>query len=90
MRFTGALALLLVALLFLVPAYAQLGTGTIMGRLTDPTGAVVPGVSVTVVNTATNFTSTAQTNEEGLFRVPSLQPGKQVSLGARLQAEFGD
>jgi hypothetical protein len=57
------------------PALAQLGVSTINGRVTDASGAVVPGAAVNVVNTATNFTYTSETNSEGLFRVPSLQPG---------------
>jgi len=54
---------------------AQIGTSTITGRVTDPTGAIVPGVNVTVVQTGTNFTFQAVTNTEGLYRVQSLQPG---------------
>ncbi|MCC6856997.1 MAG: carboxypeptidase regulatory-like domain-containing protein, partial [Bryobacterales bacterium] len=56
-------------------ALAQIGTSTITGRVTDPTGAVVPEVKVLIVNTDTNFQFTATTNQEGLFRVQSLQPG---------------
>lgn len=70
-----ALALLAAVVLSLVPAHAQIGTSTITGRVTDATAAVVPGVQVTVVNTDTNFNFTAQTNDQGLFRVQSLQPG---------------
>lgn len=55
--------------------FAQIGTSTITGRVTDSTGAVVPNVSVLVVNTETNFQFTATTNQEGLYRVQSLQPG---------------
>ena len=48
-------AIVAVLILCLVPAVAQIGTSTITGRVTDPTGAVVPGVSITVVNQETNF-----------------------------------
>ncbi len=54
---------------------AQIGTATITGRVTDPTGAVIANVSVTVLQPDTNFQFTATTNEDGLFRVQSLQPG---------------
>jgi hypothetical protein len=60
---------------FAVPVLAQIGTSNITGRVTDPTGAVVPQVGVAVVNTDTNFKFSVQTNAEGLFRVQSLQPG---------------
>lgn len=67
--------LLLSLCLLAAPGLAQLGVSTISGRVTDATGAVVPGAVVTIVNTATNFTYTSETNSEGLYRVPSLQPG---------------
>ncbi|MBI3682113.1 MAG: TonB-dependent receptor [Acidobacteria bacterium] len=77
----AALAVLLVCLASVVSA--QIGTSTITGRVTDSTGAVVPNVQVTIVQTGTNFTSTAVTNSEGIYRVPSLQPGEfRVSFEA--------
>ncbi|MFN7923935.1 MAG: TonB-dependent receptor [Bryobacteraceae bacterium] len=57
-------------------AFAQIGTSTITGRVVDSTGAVVPSVTVTVVQTTTNFTQTSVTNNEGIYRVLSLQPGQ--------------
>ena len=56
-------------------AHAQIGVSTITGRVTDPTGAAVPGVVVTIVQTGTNFQNAVTTNNEGLYRVPSLPPG---------------
>src|SRR5260370_354961 len=56
-------------------AKAQVGTSTLTGRVTDPSGAVVAGVAVTITNTETNFRFSANTNEDGLYRVPSLAPG---------------
>ena len=67
----------LIALLCLVAAAAtaQIGSSTMTGRVTDASGAVVPNTTVTVVQKATNFTFNANTNEDGIFRVLSLQPG---------------
>jgi hypothetical protein len=62
-------------LLFAGMAFGQIGTSTITGRVTDSTGAVVPNVSIVVINTGTNFQFTTVTNTDGLFRVQSLQPG---------------
>src|SRR5690348_3285904 len=59
-------ALLSLALAF--QTFAQLGKGVVAGTVTDPTGAVVPGVSVTLTNQATRVTRTAQTNESGIYR----------------------
>ena len=56
-------------------AVAQIGTSTITGRVTDATGAVVPNVAVSVVQKGTNFTYSAVTNTDGIYRVLSLQPG---------------
>ena len=56
-------------------ALGQIGTATFSGRVTDPSGAVIAGVAVSVVKTDTNFQFTATTNADGLFRVQSLQPG---------------
>jgi len=65
-----------VVLMNLAPlAQAQVGASTLTGRVTDRTGAVVPSVNVTVVNAETNFRFSATTNQEGLYRVPSLAPG---------------
>ena len=56
-------------------AVAQIGTSTITGRVTDASGATVPNVTVRVVQKSTNFTNTATTNTDGIYRVLSLQPG---------------
>jgi hypothetical protein len=49
-------------------------SGTITGRVTDATGAVVPGAKVTVTDTATKSSKTAATNKEGLFVYVDLTP----------------
>ena len=58
-----------------VSAWGQVGSSTISGRVVDTTGAVVPTVKVSAVQVATNFTFNAVTNADGLYRIPSLQPG---------------
>ena len=63
-----------------VPALGQsTSTGTLSGTVTDPKGAVVPGASVTVKNTATNQEFTAETTGEGAFNVPSLTSGTYIA-----------
>ena len=68
-----ALVVLLLASAFALPA--QLSTGTILGVVTDTSGAVVPGATVTVTNTSTNVTRTAATESDGSYRFDALQPG---------------
>jgi Carboxypeptidase regulatory-like domain len=57
------------------PASAQETTGTITGVTTDQSGAVVPGVTVTVKNTATNDTRTVVTNAAGIYSANLLPIG---------------
>ena len=54
---------------------AQLGTATISGNVTDSTGAVVLGASVTAVNSATGFRRQTTSNEQGQYNLPGLTPG---------------
>src|SRR6266852_8655317 len=69
-------ASVVVVLLVLVPiASAQKITGLITGTVTDPSGAAVPGATVTVVNERTSATRSATTNEQGSFSFPELDPG---------------
>lgn len=66
---------LVVAMLLATAAYAQQGRGTIFGTVTDSTGAVVPGATITITNTATNVVTTTVTNDSGYFSMPNLQVG---------------
>ncbi len=68
-------ALLALACVLAFPLFAQIDTGIISGKVTDPSGAVVPGALLTVTQIESNTQSKGQTNEDGLFRVPSLRPG---------------
>jgi hypothetical protein len=56
-------------------ASAQDPRGAITGRVVDGSGGRVPGATITAKNIATNVTSTAVTNREGLYIVPPLTPG---------------
>ncbi len=60
-------------------------TGSLSGRVTDPSGAVVPGASVVVQNLATGVQQTAQTNRDGLYRFPEVMPGN-YSITASLSS----
>jgi len=59
----------------LVMAQSQSTTGVIEGTVQDDSGAVLPGVTVTVLNTATNFSQTQVTNASGRFRALGLPLG---------------
>ncbi len=51
------------------------GSGSIWGKVTDETGGVLPGVTVTIEGPALLGVQTAVTNEQGIYRFPSLPPG---------------
>src|SRR5688500_14675531 len=56
-------------------AQSQANTGNIEGRVTDPNAASVPNVTVTATNLATGLQKSAQTNDEGVYRIVFLAPG---------------
>ena len=64
-----------VAVLFATHAIAQQATAKIVGTVTDPQGAVIPGVKVTVTNTATNVASEATSGKDGYYQVLDLPIG---------------
>ncbi|MFN3324401.1 MAG: carboxypeptidase regulatory-like domain-containing protein [Bryobacteraceae bacterium] len=76
LRNTILVRFMLVAAIATVSLCAQTaGTGTLVGTVTDTTGAVVMGAKVRVVNVATSFVSEATTTGEGSYYVPYLAPG---------------
>jgi hypothetical protein len=61
-------------LLGAVAASAQVETGQIAGSVTDPSGAVIPGATITVRNVATNEQRTSTSSAGGLYVVTGLEP----------------
>lgn len=73
-RFVWVLAV--VALLAApLSGWAQQTTGNIRGTVTDESGAVLPGVTVTLRGRGVPGAPTTVTNEQGVFRFPNLPPG---------------
>ena len=71
---------------FAVPStvYAQAVTGTLLGNVTDASGAAVPGATVTATETQTNIARTAVSNETGHYLFSSLKNGT-YTVEAELQ-----
>jgi hypothetical protein len=68
--------LLLLLTAFLVTNVVFAGpTATITGRLTDPSGGIIAGVTVDATNVETNVIFSGETNAEGLYNIPDLPPG---------------
>src|SRR5215475_8551350 len=65
---------LTVACLFITnAAFAQ--NGQLGGIVSDPAGALIPGVTITATNAGTGVATTTLTNDSGAYTFPSLQPG---------------
>jgi hypothetical protein len=58
------------------PAFAQETRGSVGGRVTDPSGAILPGVTVTAVNSDTGGKTVAVTNTDGVYLLSFLNPGR--------------
>lgn len=71
-----ALAAGLMLALGISPAYCQTTYGSIMGAVTDPSGAVVPQAEVTVTNLSTSETRSMVTAGNGLYQFVNLLPGR--------------
>jgi hypothetical protein len=95
-----AAALLALSALFSSPAFAQLTTADILGTVTDPSGAVVPNATITIINLGTNEQRTGQTSGSGDYTFTLLPvghysvtvkaPGFQSSVTKDLSVEAGD
>jgi hypothetical protein len=56
-------------------ASAQVSGGDITGTVTDPTGGIADGATVTLTNPATNSRRVVKTGAAGSYNLPALEPG---------------
>src|ERR1041384_4516002 len=85
-QFTRLALLALSALLLCPVAFAQstVGTGSIVGTVTDPSGAVVSGAKVVISNEGTSYTLTMISNVSGAYTSGALVPGTyKVQVSAK-------
>jgi hypothetical protein len=71
-------ALLISMVLMSISIFAQTSTGGANGTVTDPSGAVVSGATVKLVNQATNIENKTETTSSGYFVFVNVQPGTYV------------
>jgi hypothetical protein len=57
------------------PAWAQFDTGTVLGVVRDSSGAVLPGTTITLLNTATGVLATKVTDERGAYEFFTVRAG---------------
>jgi hypothetical protein len=70
-------AQLVSAILFCIqPGWAQESRATVVGRVTDSSGAVIPGAAVSLANIETGVTVKTETNAEGNYFSSCLNPGR--------------
>lgn len=73
----GIVGLILAALIVLQPIHAQVsGTGTIQGIVSDSSGGVIQGATVTAINPSTGRSTSANTTSSGLYVLTALPPGE--------------
>ena len=74
---TWKLFCLTVAILLLLTssAFSQAVNGTLLGTITDASGAAVPAAKVTITETNTGVSRSSQTNESGNYVFPDVPPG---------------
>jgi hypothetical protein len=71
--------LLFVCLLFLgLPSISFAQNATVVGTVTDPSGAAMPNVNITIINTETGWTRSVPTNDSGQYVVPDIQIGRYM------------
>ncbi len=82
-RLLGASLSVFMLMLIAVPAMAQITTGSILGTVTDPSGAAIPGVLVTATNVNTGFKRTVETDQTGSYNLVNMPLGSyQVRVEA--------
>src|ERR1700674_4653173 len=76
-RFSCVLLAIVALLCFTSALLAQttVGTGSVVGTVTDPSGAVLSGAKITIKNAAMGQTIDLLSNSSGAFNSGSLQPG---------------
>ncbi len=80
-RFGVALAVLVLLAPSTVLAQGATSTATLQGKVFDSTGAVLPGVTVTLVDVGTNQSRIVVSNEQGVYRFAGLTPGRYTVSG---------
>src|SRR5215469_9749061 len=87
-RVASSLALQFAAVVLLLSttqslsAQTTVGTGSIVGTVSDPSGAVISGAEITITNFATGQLLELTTNSSGFFNSGALVPGNYKALVA--------
>src|ERR1700675_995986 len=76
-RATLSAGILLTAFILLFPGFvsAQIDTGSVVGIVSDPSGAAIPGATVTLSNEASGVSRSVTTNGDGEYQFAAVIPG---------------
>src|ERR1700742_994991 len=72
----GAAALILILAASALSLTAQVSTGTVLGTVTDASGAAIGDAQILIKNSGTGVTQSTTTDNQGRFTVPSLNVGQ--------------
>src|SRR5215510_15508070 len=67
-----------------IPGFSQTTNAQLSGVVTDQSGALIPGVTITLTKTDTGVVTTAISNEAGVYNLQGLQPGSGYRISAAL------
>lgn len=88
-----AVPLLIAGFAFAATSMGQVTTGSIVGTVSDPTGAVITGAKVEITSQNTGSVISLVTNDTGFFKAPFVNPGaynvKVSQAGFRTSEEKG-
>ena len=92
-RFVGVFCTFALGFLLTVPAFGQLSTAQLAGKVTDTSGAVIPGATVTMTQIETGAVRSVVSDGDGAYLVSNLSPGPyrlEVALqGFRTYVQIG-
>src|SRR5580765_2469291 len=74
-KFKIPATVLLFCMILSLNAFAQTTDATVGGTVSDPTGALIPGVTITATNVGTGIVKTVLSNESGAYNFAALQTG---------------
>lgn len=83
-RAVRVVAILITLTILATSSWAQSGSSSIRGTVTDPQGSVIAGATVTLANPSTNFSRTQKSGPAGTFNFDLIQPGHyKMSIEAK-------
>src|SRR5215510_3606910 len=84
MRGKAILTALLFLSFFSISGFSQTSSAQLSGVVSDPSGALIPGVTITLTKTDTGVVLTTLSNEAGVYNFQAVQPGSGYTVSAAI------